>query len=143
MRNQLSLGVALLAAAMLLGTWACAPEGDAPDVAAEAGEAAGAEGEAVMATEVDVVETDEGMAVHEVDVMATEEGLEIRETDIVVTEEGAVGREIDTIATEEGVLQVETDVVMDATGEVIAEETSASFEPAPVSAGMEEEDEKD
>ena len=115
MRNQLSLGVALLAAAMLLGTWACAPEGDAPDVAAEAGEAASAEGEAVMATEVDVVETAEGMAVHEVD----------------------------TIATEEGVLQVETDVVMDATGAVIAEETEASFEPAPVSAGMEEEDEKD
>ena len=126
MRNQLSLGVALLAAAMLLGTWACAPEGDAPDVAAEAEEAASAEGEAVMATEVDVVETAEGMA-----------------ADVVETAEGMAAHVVDVMATEEGVLQVETDVVMDATGAVIAEETEASFEPAPVSAGMEEEDEED
>ncbi len=142
MRNRLSLGVALLAMSMLLGTLACAPEGDAPDVAAEAGEAAGAEDAEVMATEVDVVETDEGIAVHEVDVMATEEGVAIREMDIVATEEGAVAREVDTIATEEGVLRVETDIVMDETGEIIAEEIQASFEEAPVGAGMEEAEEE-
>ena len=137
MRNLLSLGVALLAMSMLLGTLACAPEGDAPEVAAEAGEAEG-----VMATEVDVVETEEGIAVHEVDVMATEEGVATREIDIVATEEGAVAREVDTIATEEGVLRVETDIVMDETGEIIAEETEASFQEAPVGAGMEEEEEE-
>ncbi len=142
MRDRLSLAAAVIAASMLLSTWACAPAGDTPDVAAEAGEAAGAGEETVVATEVDVVETDEGIAVHEVDVMATEEGVETREIDIVATEEGAVGREIDTITTEEGVLQVETDVMMDETGKIIAEETSVTFQEAPVGAGMEENDEE-
>ena len=129
MRNRLSLGVALLAMSTLLGTLACAPEGDAPEVAAEAEEAAGAADAEVMAAEVDVVETEEGVATGEMD--------------IVATEEGAVTPEIDTIATEEGVVQqVETEIVMDDPGEVIAEETEASLEEAPVGAGMEEEEEE-